>query len=68
MDNPMHSVTSKVRDQAAELAYVKSELAIQQTILQKIMNLGITESSTDSPTSSNPTDMLEQLQKNVNSL
>ena len=31
------------------------------------MNLGITESSTDS-TSSHPTDMLEQLQKNMNSL
>ena len=62
-------VSAQVGDQAAELADVKAQLAMHKSVLQKIMTLGTTEeSSTESLHSSDPSLVLEQLQKNVNLL
>ena len=65
----MLAVSAQVGDQAAELADVKAQLAMHKSVLQKIMTLGTTEeSSTESLHSSDPSLVLEQLQKNVNLL
>ena len=69
MSDPVLAVSAQVGDQAAELADVKAQLAMHKSVLQKIMTLGTTEeSSTESLHSSDPSLVLEQLQKNVNLL